>query len=167
MSIPAPRSYIYVYICTYVYIHTYTRIKRALRARSGPLWARRLWDSLGALWVGPPWAPLGTHGPGPCQPPWALMGRALVDPLGLYGPGHCDPPLRPCGAGPCGPPWDHVSPGPGIRSKLRPKSCLRAYIPRCTYIYHIHIGGGSHFLSCADSPGQCHHCQGESAQDKK
>ena len=36
---------------------------------------------------GPNGPPLGPHGPVPCGPPWALMGRALMRPLpGTPGP---------------------------------------------------------------------------------
>ena len=35
--------------------------------------------------MGPLWAPMGTCGPGPCGPPWALVGRALMGPGGEGG----------------------------------------------------------------------------------
>ena len=81
-----------------------TGIKRALRARTGPLWAEPLW---------PPWASASPPGPlwaGPSWPPWALVGRALVGP-----PEHLWPTLRPCGPSPCGlspcePLWPLVGP---------------------------------------------------------
>ena len=33
--------------------------------------------------AGPYWGPWGPHGPGPCGPPWAFVGQALV---GVPGP---------------------------------------------------------------------------------
>ena len=49
--------------------------------------------------------PLGPCGPGPCGPPWALVGRALVGPPGHLWAGPLWAPLGPYGPGPCGPPW--------------------------------------------------------------
>ena len=74
-----------------------TSVKRALRARTVPVWA-----SLGPC--GPPeplWAPLGSCGLGPCGPP-CLGGRALEGPLGPCGPDPWGPPLGLHGPGPCG-----------------------------------------------------------------
>ena len=50
-------------------------------------------DTHRPLWAGPLWIPLDPCGPGPCGPPWANVGHALVGALG------------PCGLSPCGPPW--------------------------------------------------------------
>ena len=105
----------------YIYI-IYTRIKLALRARTGPLWA------------GPLWAPLG-----PCGPPWALSGWALVDPPGPLGAGPLwaswalvDPPgtfwagpLR-APLGPCGPrPLDSLL---GLTLKTQAEICVYMHI---------------------------------------
>ena len=69
-------------------------------------------------------APLGTHGPGTCVPPWGFVGRALVGSLGPCGPGTSRPPLALAGQalagllGPCGLPWALV--GPALVGHLGP-----------------------------------------------
>ena len=45
----------------YIYIYIYTRIKRALRARTGPLWVGPLWVPL--VPCGPTWPPVAPLGP--------------------------------------------------------------------------------------------------------
>ena len=63
----------------YIYIYIYTSIKRALCARTGPLWGP--WATVGPpglLWLGPCGPPLGLCGPVPCGLPgplWAPFGR--------------------------------------------------------------------------------------------
>ena len=53
----------------------------------GPLWVPKAFVGLALMGA------LGSYGPG-CymRPPWALVGRALVDPLALCEPGPCCPP---------------------------------------------------------------------------
>ena len=128
--------------------------------RGGP------WSALGGALMGHPralmgralTAPLGPHGPGPCGPHWALMGRALVGspgplwaPLGPYGPGPCGLPeplragplwatLGPRGPGPCGPPL-----GPCGRTHAwnpRSQQAKRATTERVEAVMHLKLRAG-------------------------
>ena len=98
-------------IYIYIYTHIYMACSRSLlftwgvapnvvgSASLGPSWAPLGRHGPGPngppgpSWAGPLRAQLGPCGPGPCGPPWALMGRALVGPPG------------PSWAGSNGPPW--------------------------------------------------------------
>ena len=85
-----------------------SRIKHALRARTGPLWDGPLWGPwalVGQAFVGPMGLSLGPHVPGPC---WASQGAHEPGPFGL---------------GPHGTPWasfSNVSLWPLVQSN----SCL-------------------------------------------
>ena len=85
-----------------MYIHIYIGIKRALRARSGPLWLGPCGPA-GPLRAGPLWAPcvllgqalVGHHGLLWAGRLWATIGslwaRPSWAPLGPYGPDPCLP----------------------------------------------------------------------------
>ena len=64
--------------------------------------------SLQPLWAWPLWAPLGRCGLDPCEPSWALVGKALWPPLGPFGPCPSGAPLAFVGqslVGPSGRLW--------------------------------------------------------------